>query len=231
MPRREGGKARVAGLTEPVLWTEWGYRPEAVPVGCGLATAVSADVRPDGTTRILRTTFFRTSRPAAGGFFIHYSLKHILIMGETAKELHRNAPAEPTQTAVPAHHRFYHTRLWQLIRGEITVINAESRGAEDGTQTAQPAADGPAREELQIILNEFLDILTDYCRNEPSLKERFLTLRVTRSGLITDMLMRTPPGAEKKCGHLDARRTGARCFRRRIGGYPRGFGREVRHVV
>ena len=182
-------------------------------MGCGLTVAVSADVRPDGTTQIRRTTFFRTSRPAAGGFFIYYSLKHILIMGETAKELHRNAPAEPTQTSVPAHHRFYHTRLWRLIRGEITVIDAESRGEEDKTRTAQPAADGPVREELQIILDEFLNILTDYCRNEPSLTERYLTLRVTRSGLITDLFMRTPPGAEKKCGHLDARRTGTRHLR------------------
>ena len=122
-------------------------------------------------------------------------------MEETTKEFHRSASEDPTQTSVPAHHRFYHTRLWQLIRGEIELsangqVGSEHSGTEDETLADQFATD-PVREELQAILDEFLVVLTDYCRNETNPKERLLTLRVTRSELIAALLMRTPPGTEK----------------------------------
>ncbi len=124
-------------------------------------------------------------------------------MEDLTKE-HHGAPVEPTQTAVPPHHRFYHTRLWSLIRGEFRLaINgwacAECRGAETDCQCQQnpPATSGSVLEGLSAILDEFLSELQSYCMEEKVLTERMRTLRFTRSGLITALFMRTPPGAEK----------------------------------
>ena len=145
------------------------------------------------------------------------------MMEDKTKE-HQSAPVEPTQTPEPAHHRFYQTELWRFLRGEIEVkINGwaciECRGAETDCQCRHnpPAAKGSMLVgALSAILDEFLSELQSYCREEKDLIKRMRTLRFTRSGLITALFLRTPPGAEKKCGHLNARRTGARHFRLRI---------------
>ena len=144
-------------------------------------------------------------------------------MEDLTKELHPHASTEPAQVSQPAHYRFYHTRLWSLIRGEIEItIHKRScidcPGAEKDNQCRHnpPAAKGSMLVGASAMLDEFLSELQSYCREEKDLTERMRTLRFTRSGLITALFMRTPPGAEKKCGHHKACGTGARHFRLRI---------------
>lgn len=148
-------------------------------------------------------------------------------MEESTKEFHSRASAEPAQA--PAHQRFFHTQLWKMVHGDVVDSQscAECRGAETDCQCRHnpPAAKGSMLVgALSAILDEFLSELQSYCREEKDLSERMRTLRFTRSGLITALFLRTPPGAEKKCGHLNARRTGARHFRLRIEDYRHGVG-------
>ena len=153
-------------------------------------------------------------------------------MEDLTKELHSHASAEPAQVSQPAHHRFYHTRLWSLIRGEIEITvhkrsRVDYRGVEKEIRANPPVINGSVQESLVAIFDEFLIELRGYCRGEKDLTERIRTLRFTRSGLITALFLRTPPGAEKKCGYIKARRSCARHLRRRSGGYSYGVGRAV----
>ncbi len=126
-------------------------------------------------------------------------------MEETTKELAPRASEEPMHVPTPARHRFYDTRLWGLIRGEIEMkINGwaciECRGVEKECQCrhSPPAANGSVSEGLSAILDEFLIELQSYCWEEKDLTERMRTLRFTRSELITALFMRTPPEAKKQ---------------------------------
>ncbi len=117
---------------------------------------------------------------------------------EITKEFHTLASAEPTQA--PAHHRFYHTRLWSIVHGEAAGVQPceNRRGAEDEENlTDPPAADGPARVDAVAILDDFLIELQSYCRDEKDLSERMRTLRFTRIGLIAGLFIHTPPETGK----------------------------------
>lgn len=140
-------------------------------------------------------------------------------MEDLTKEFHACAPEEPAQTPVPAHHRFHHTRLWNIVHGKAGSGRPceERRGAEEEEhQTDPPATDGSARVDAVAILDDFLIELQSYCREEKDLPERMRTLRFTRSGLVSPLFMRTYPEAGKKCGHPCARRAGARHLRLRV---------------
>ncbi len=132
---------------------------------------------------------------------------------EITKEFHTLASAEPTQA--PAHHRFYHTRLWSIVHGEAAGVQPceNRRGAEENNQTDRPAADGSGQAHTGIVLDEFLVELQTYCGQEKDLLQRMRTLRFTRSCLAAAIHQREHHGAGKKCGHGVPLPHGPRCAR------------------
>jgi len=151
---------------------------------------------------------------------------------ETITEFHPRASAESAQVPatataqLPPHHRLYRTRLWQIIHAGVGIrCSCESCwGTEDEKQISTPVADGSERVDVPAVLDEFLFVLTDYCRNEPSLTERLRTLRVARSGIVTAARIRERPGAEKKCTRRLSRGYGCGCHRHRIADYRHRIG-------